>query len=124
MRERLQRKRRRLEEESVDSGIGGSGGAGGALVIGGATGFTLTFTSSGRSWRWPIGARSPWLWPLFTSCYVIRSARWALLLRHIQKVGPFSLLGTQVIGFTGVALLGRIADPVRPYLVAKKTGFR
>jgi hypothetical protein len=43
-------------------------------------------------------------------------------LRHIQKVGPLSLLGTQVIGFTGVALLGRIADPVRPYLVAKKTG--
>jgi uncharacterized protein (TIRG00374 family) len=56
------------------------------------------------------------------SGYLIRSMRWALLLRHIKKVGPFSLLGTQVIGFTGVALLGRIADPVRPYLVAKKTG--
>jgi hypothetical protein len=55
-------------------------------------------------------------------CYMIRSFRWARLLRHIQKVGPLSLLGTQVIGFTGVALLGRIADPVRPYLVAKKTG--
>ncbi len=55
-------------------------------------------------------------------CYVIRSMRWALLLRHIKKVGPFSLLGTQVIGFTGVALLGRVMDPVRPYLVAKKTG--
>jgi hypothetical protein len=55
-------------------------------------------------------------------CYVIRSLRWAFLLRHIKKVGPFSLLGTQVIGFTAVALIGRIADPVRPYLVAKKTG--
>jgi len=55
-------------------------------------------------------------------CYMIRSFRWARLLRHIKKVGPLSLLGTQVIGFTGVALLGRIADPVRPYLVAKKTG--
>jgi uncharacterized protein (TIRG00374 family) len=54
--------------------------------------------------------------------YLIRSARWALLLRHIKKVGLFSLLGTQVIGFTAVALIGRIADPVRPYLVAKKTG--
>jgi hypothetical protein len=31
-------------------------------------------------------------------------------------------LGTQVIGFTAVALIGRIADPVRPYLVSKKTG--
>jgi hypothetical protein len=56
------------------------------------------------------------------SCYLIRSVRWALLLRHIKKVPLFSLLGTQVMGFTGVALIGRIADPVRPYLVAKKTG--
>ncbi len=48
--------------------------------------------------------------------------RWALLLRHIKKVPLFSLLGTQVIGFTAVALIGRIADPVRPYLVSKKTG--
>ncbi len=55
-------------------------------------------------------------------CYLIRAVRWALLLRHIKKVPLFSLLGTQVIGFTGVALIGRIADPVRPYLVSKKTG--
>ena len=54
--------------------------------------------------------------------YGFRAARWALLLRHIKKVSPFSLLSTQVIGFTAVALIGRIADPVRPYLVAKKTG--
>lgn len=54
--------------------------------------------------------------------YVFRSARWALLMRHNRKVGLFSLLGTQVIGFTAVALIGRVADPVRPYLVAKKTG--
>ena len=48
--------------------------------------------------------------------------RWALLLAHNKKVPLFSLLGTQVIGFTAVALIGRVADPVRPYLVAKKTG--
>lgn len=54
--------------------------------------------------------------------YVLRSVRWAMLLRHNKKVGPFSLLGTQVIGFTAVALIGRVADPVRPYLVARKTG--
>jgi hypothetical protein len=55
-------------------------------------------------------------------CYLFRAARWALLIRHIKKVPLFSLLGTQVIGFTAVALIGRIADPVRPYLVSKKTG--
>jgi hypothetical protein len=54
--------------------------------------------------------------------YVFRSVRWALLLRHNQKVGLFSLTGTQVMGFTAVALIGRVADPVRPYLVAKRTG--
>ena len=53
--------------------------------------------------------------------YLIRAARWALLLRHSKKVPLFSLLGTQVIGFTAVALIGRVADLVRPYLVAKKT---
>lgn len=54
--------------------------------------------------------------------YVFRAVRWALLLRHNKKVPLFSLLGTQVIGFTAVALIGRVADPVRPYLVAKRTG--
>jgi glycosyltransferase 2 family protein len=54
--------------------------------------------------------------------YVFRSARWAMLLRHMKKLNPLSLLGTQVMGFTAVALIGRVADPVRPYLVSKKTG--
>ena len=53
--------------------------------------------------------------------YVIRAARWALLLRHNKRVQPLSLVGTQVMGFTAVALIGRVADLVRPYLVAKKT---
>ena len=52
--------------------------------------------------------------------YIIRSVRWALLMRHNRKVGLLSLVGTQVIGFTAVALIGRVADLVRPYLVAKK----
>lgn len=54
--------------------------------------------------------------------YLFRSARWAMLLRHNKKVSALSLTGTQVIGFTAVALIGRLADPVRPVLVAKKTG--
>lgn len=63
---------------------------------------------------------------LGTACiylaYVFRSIRWAMLLRHMKKLNPLSLLGTQVMGFTAVALIGRVADPVRPYLVSKKTG--
>ena len=54
--------------------------------------------------------------------YVLRAARWAMLIKPHKKVSPVSLIGTQVIGFTAVALIGRVADPVRPYLVSKKTG--
>ena len=54
--------------------------------------------------------------------FVFRAARWTMLMRHNKKVPLFSLLGTQLMGFTAVALIGRFADPVRPYLVAKKTG--
>ena len=54
--------------------------------------------------------------------FVFRAFRWSLLVRHNQKVPALSLLGSQVIGFTAVALIGRVADPVRPYLIARKTG--
>lgn len=54
--------------------------------------------------------------------FVFRAARWSQLVRHTRHVPPMSLVGSQVIGFTAVALIGRVADPVRPYLVAKKTG--
>jgi hypothetical protein len=54
--------------------------------------------------------------------YVFRSLRWALFLKPTKRVGPFSLLGPQVIGFTAVALLGRPADLVRPYLITRRTG--
>lgn len=54
--------------------------------------------------------------------YLIRSVRWVWLVRHKKRMPLLSLLGTQVMGFTAVALIGRVADLVRPYLVAKKTG--
>lgn len=53
--------------------------------------------------------------------YILRAVRWALLMKHTRRVPLLSLLGTQVIGFTAVALIGRVADLVRPYLVAKRT---
>lgn len=52
--------------------------------------------------------------------YSLRSVRWALFLRPVQKVGWFTLTGSQVIGFTAIALFGRIAELVRPYLVSKR----
>jgi hypothetical protein len=58
---------------------------------------------------------------LVAFCYWLRAARWAVLVKPQKKVASFSLLGSQVIGFTAVALFGRLADLVRPYLVAKRT---
>jgi hypothetical protein len=57
--------------------------------------------------------------------YVVRAIRWALFLKPVRKVSfPsrawFDVLAAQVIGYTGVALLGRPADLVRPYLVARR----
>jgi glycosyltransferase 2 family protein len=72
-------------------------------------------------------AQADWrLLVLATACiyaaYLFRAVRWAMLIRHHMRVPLFSLLGTQVMGFTAIALIGRVADPVRPYLVARKTG--
>ena len=53
--------------------------------------------------------------------YVIRGVRWSFFLRPTKKVPAFSLVGSQVIGFTAVAIFGRLADLVRPYLIAKRT---
>jgi glycosyltransferase 2 family protein len=58
---------------------------------------------------------------LVAFCYWLRAARWAVLVKPQKKVASFYLLGSQVIGFTAVALFGRLADLVRPYLVAKRT---
>jgi glycosyltransferase 2 family protein len=58
---------------------------------------------------------------LILFCYYLRAARWAILIKPQKKVASFSLLGSQVIGFTGVALFGRPADLLRPYLVARRT---
>jgi hypothetical protein len=39
-----------------------------------------------------------------------------------KKVSATSLVGSQFIGFTAVALFGRLADLTRPYLVARRIG--
>jgi uncharacterized membrane protein YbhN (UPF0104 family) len=54
--------------------------------------------------------------------YWLRAVRWAVFLRPQKHVPSKDLIGTQVIGFTAVALFGRLTDLVRPYLVARRTG--
>src|ERR1700734_84433 len=51
--------------------------------------------------------------------YWLRAVRWAVFLSPTKKVSATSLLGSQFIGFTAVALFGRLADLTLPYLVAR-----
>jgi len=39
--------------------------------------------------------------------YFLRAVRWSVFLSPTKKVSPASLLGSQFIGFTAVALFGR-----------------
>ncbi|MEO6982316.1 MAG: lysylphosphatidylglycerol synthase transmembrane domain-containing protein, partial [Edaphobacter sp.] len=57
---------------------------------------------------------------LIYGTYWLRAVRWAVFLSPTKKVSAASLLGPQFIGFTAVALFGRLADLTRPYLVARR----
>src|SRR5271156_2982765 len=59
---------------------------------------------------------------LIYATYWLRALRWAVFVSPTKKVSAVSLLGSQFIGFTAVALFGRLAYLTRPYLVAKRVG--
>jgi uncharacterized membrane protein YbhN (UPF0104 family) len=57
---------------------------------------------------------------LIYGTYWLRAWRWAVFLSPTKKVSAGRLVGSQFIGFTAVALFGRLADLTRPYLLAKR----
>jgi glycosyltransferase 2 family protein len=57
---------------------------------------------------------------LIYATYWVRAVRWSVFVSPTKKVSAASLLGSQFIGFTAVALFGRLADLTRPYLVARR----
>jgi uncharacterized protein (TIRG00374 family) len=52
--------------------------------------------------------------------YCLRSLRWRIFLRPVKKTTSVRLLAPTIIGFTGLALLGRPGEMIRPYLIARK----
>ena len=52
--------------------------------------------------------------------YFLRATRWRVFLRSRQSVHAMDLVPAQIIGFTGLALLGRPGEFIRPYLIARK----
>ena len=57
---------------------------------------------------------------LIYATYWLRAARWSVFISATKKVSPLVLVGPQFVGFTAVALFGRLADVIRPALVAKR----
>lgn len=60
--------------------------------------------------------------------YFLRAMRWAVFLRPSYKetntkpIHWWSLVGPQFVGFTGLAILGRMGELIRPLLVSRRTG--
>src|SRR6202158_1129353 len=54
--------------------------------------------------------------------YVVRAIRWKIFLPPVPPQPPSaSLVAPTIIGFTGLALLGRPGELIRPYLIARRT---
>ncbi len=52
--------------------------------------------------------------------YFLRAVRWSIFLRPTKPVPVSDLVAPQFIGFTGLALLGRPGEFVRPYIIARR----
>ncbi|HEY6968752.1 MAG TPA: lysylphosphatidylglycerol synthase transmembrane domain-containing protein [Candidatus Angelobacter sp.] len=53
--------------------------------------------------------------------YFLRAVRWKILLRPVRQTTAMELVAPTMVGFTGLALLGRPGEFIRPYLIARKT---
>ena len=54
--------------------------------------------------------------------YVLRALRWKIFLKPVRpKVRTIDMVSPTLVGFTGLALLGRAGEFIRPYLIARRT---
>ncbi len=54
--------------------------------------------------------------------YIVRAIRWKIFLRPVRpKTSATELISPTLVGFTGLALLGRAGEFIRPYLIARRT---
>jgi hypothetical protein len=52
--------------------------------------------------------------------YVMRAIRWNVFLLPVRRAPAARLIAPTIVGFTGLALLGRAGEMIRPYLIARK----
>jgi uncharacterized protein (TIRG00374 family) len=54
--------------------------------------------------------------------YLMRALRWKIFLQPVRpKTRTLDLVSPTLVGFTGLALLGRAGEFIRPYLIARRT---
>jgi glycosyltransferase 2 family protein len=54
--------------------------------------------------------------------YLLRAVRWKIFLQPVRAdVKIAELISPTLVGFTGLALLGRAGEFIRPYLIARRT---
>ncbi|MGH9515354.1 MAG: lysylphosphatidylglycerol synthase transmembrane domain-containing protein [Terriglobales bacterium] len=51
--------------------------------------------------------------------YVLRALRWKVFLEPVRQASTWKLVPPTFIGFTGLALLGRPGEFIRPYLISR-----
>jgi uncharacterized protein (TIRG00374 family) len=79
----------------------------------------------GKFWSQTGNVRWPYIVSaiaLIYATYLPRALRWKILLRPVHRTTTRQLMAPTVIGFTGLALLGRPGELMRPYLIARRTG--
>jgi len=76
------------------------------------------FRSASRVHPWHVIAAMA----LIYVTYVLRALRWKIFLEPVRKTRTASLIPPTFIGFTGLALLGRPGEFIRPYLIARREG--
>jgi glycosyltransferase 2 family protein len=77
-----------------------------------------TFWSQTRQIRWPPVARAV---ALIYIAYLMRAVRWKIFLKPVRPDAKVrDLLSPTLVGFTGLALLGRAGEPIRPYLIGRR----
>jgi uncharacterized protein (TIRG00374 family) len=77
-----------------------------------------TFWSQTRQIRWRPVARAV---ALIYIAYVMRAVRWKIFLKPVRPDAKLmDLVSSTLVGFTGLALLGRAGEPIRPYLIGRR----
>jgi uncharacterized protein (TIRG00374 family) len=77
-----------------------------------------TFWAQGRRINWIRVARGV---GLIYFAYGMRALRWKIFLKPVRpSATTMQMVSPTLIGFAGLALLGRAGEPIRPYLIARQ----